>query len=196
MFPCQQTHNHFVAATCGFYRLFPQLVCRGDVSDDTAHQSVSAASIQLRTHSTQITVHGRPRITLPAGNPEALAPDHQFHSSACAHVLLLKPSGLASFNIRGSPHSTQNPLTPSTHEPPNSKPCSHHTCPPPVKLSGLRTVQRQADDFYPRPVLAFGYCRCLRVCVCVCVSVRQSWTCPDDNSSTISARITKFGPKM
>ena len=33
-------------------------------------------------------------------------------------------------------------------------------------------------------------------CVCVCVSVRQSWTCPDDNSSTISARITKFGPKM
>ena len=24
-------------------------------------------------------------------------------------------------------------------------------------------------DFYPRPVLAFGYCRCLRVCVCVCV---------------------------
>ena len=28
-------------------------------------------------------------------------------------------------------------------------------------------------SFYPRPVLAFGYCRCLRVCVCVyvCVSV-------------------------
>ena len=23
--------------------------------------------------------------------------------------------------------------------------------------------------FYPRPVLAFGYCRCLRVCVCACV---------------------------
>ena len=23
--------------------------------------------------------------------------------------------------------------------------------------------------FYLRPVLAFGYCRCLRVCVCVCV---------------------------
>ena len=23
--------------------------------------------------------------------------------------------------------------------------------------------------FYPRPVLAFGYCRCLRLCVCVCV---------------------------
>ena len=28
-----------------------------------------------------------------------------------------------------------------------------------------------AVDFYPRPVLAFGYCRCLRVCVCVCVRV-------------------------
>ena len=27
--------------------------------------------------------------------------------------------------------------------------------------------------FYPRPVLAFGYCRCLRLCVCVCVSVRM-----------------------
>ena len=27
--------------------------------------------------------------------------------------------------------------------------------------------------FYPGPVLAFGYCRCLRVCVCPCV--RQSW---------------------
>ena len=25
--------------------------------------------------------------------------------------------------------------------------------------------------FYPRPVLAFGYCRCLRVCVCMCVRV-------------------------
>ena len=25
--------------------------------------------------------------------------------------------------------------------------------------------------FYPRPVLAFGYCRCLHVCVCVCVCV-------------------------
>ena len=25
--------------------------------------------------------------------------------------------------------------------------------------------------FYPRPVLSFGYCRCLRLCVCVCVSV-------------------------
>ena len=28
--------------------------------------------------------------------------------------------------------------------------------------------------FYPRPVLAFGYCRCLRLCVCV--SVRASIT--------------------
>ena len=27
--------------------------------------------------------------------------------------------------------------------------------------------------FYPRPVLAFGYCRCLRVCVCLCLSVNH-----------------------
>ena len=50
--------------------------------------------------------------------------------------------------------------------------------------------------FYPRPVLAFGYCRCLRVCVCVRVSVRQSSACPCNNSSTVQARITKFGPEM
>ena len=28
--------------------------------------------------------------------------------------------------------------------------------------------------FYPRSVLAFGYCRCLYLCVCVCLSVRLS----------------------
>ena len=49
------------------------------------------------------------------------------------------------------------------------------------------------DAFYLRPVLAFGYCRCLRVSVCLCV--RQSWACPSDNSSTVQARITKFGPE-
>ena len=32
-------------------------------------------------------------------------------------------------------------------------------------------------------------------CVCVCVCVRQSWACPSDNSSTVQARITKFGPE-
>ena len=26
-------------------------------------------------------------------------------------------------------------------------------------------------SFLPEPVLAFGYCRCLRLCVCVCVCV-------------------------
>ena len=54
--------------------------------------------------------------------------------------------------------------------------------------------------------MAFGYCRCLRLCVCVCVclsvclsvcpSVCQSLACPRDNSGPVQARIAKFGPKM
>ena len=34
------------------------------------------------------------------------------------------------------------------------------------------------------------------VCMCVCPCVRQSWACPCDNSSTVQARITKFGSEM
>ena len=53
---------------------------------------------------------------------------------------------------------------------------------------------------YPRPVLAFWYCHCLRlwvcVSVCVCVFVYQSRACPPDNSWPIQARITKFEPDM
>ena len=37
---------------------------------------------------------------------------------------------------------------------------------------------------------------CVCVCVSMCVCVRQSWACPCDNSSTVQARITKFGPEM
>ena len=48
--------------------------------------------------------------------------------------------------------------------------------------------------FYPRPVLAFGYCHRLRLCVCPCVC--QSLACPRDNSGPVQARIAKFGPKM
>ena len=43
------------------------------------------------------------------------------------------------------------------------------------------------SGFYPRPVLASGYCHCLRP------SVRHQ-LCPCDNSSLVQARITKFGP--
>ena len=51
---------------------------------------------------------------------------------------------------------------------------------------------------YPRPVLAFGYCRCLRlsVCVCVCVCVRQPRACPCHKSSRLQARAIKFGQKV
>ena len=51
--------------------------------------------------------------------------------------------------------------------------------------------------FYPRPVLAFGYCHHLRLCVCPCVRVcvYQSLACPHNNSSAVQTRITKFGSK-
>ena len=54
------------------------------------------------------------------------------------------------------------------------------------------------SDFYPRPVLAFGYCQRLRLCVCVsvCVCVSQSLACPRDNSGPVQARIAKFGLKV
>ena len=51
-------------------------------------------------------------------------------------------------------------------------------------------------NFYPRPVLAFGYCHRLRLCVCPCVCVCQSLACPHDNLGPVQARIAKFGPKM
>ena len=55
-----------------------------------------------------------------------------------------------------------------------------------IKFSGYIAYDMQFN-FYPRPVMAFGYCRCLRlsVCVCLCVCVRQSWVCPRDNSSPV-----------
>ena len=49
--------------------------------------------------------------------------------------------------------------------------------------SRVMVLYQHAKGFYPRPVLAFGYCRCLRLCVClsVCLSVCQSFACPRDN---------------
>ena len=49
------------------------------------------------------------------------------------------------------------------------------------------------SSFYPRPVLAFGYCRCLRLSVRP--SVRHK-VCPRDNSSPVQARATKFGSEV
>ena len=39
-------------------------------------------------------------------------------------------------------------------------------------ISTLSSSASAMNYFYPRPVLVFGYYRCLRLCVCVCVSVR------------------------
>ena len=62
-------------------------------------------------------------------------------------------------------------------------------CLPVNNITGMdgqknRQTDRQTDrqtSFYPRPVMAFGYCRCLRlsvcvcVCMCVCVSVNHQF---------------------
>ena len=47
------------------------------------------------------------------------------------------------------------------------------------------------SNFYPRPVLACGYCRCLRLCVSVSVPAWQSLACPCDNLGP-----DKFGLKV
>ena len=44
------------------------------------------------------------------------------------------------------------------------------------------------------PEASFGL-RVLSLPVSVCVCVYQSLACPDDNSSPVQARITKFGPE-
>ena len=53
--------------------------------------------------------------------------------------------------------------------------------------------QGTLKTFYPRPVLASGYCCC--PCSSVRLSVRHQ-VCLHNNSSSVQARITKFGPKM
>ena len=47
---------------------------------------------------------------------------------------------------------------------------------------------------YPRPVLAFGHCRCLYLClcICVCVSLCKSLVCRHNNSGPVQARIAKI----
>ena len=50
--------------------------------------------------------------------------------------------------------------------------------------------------YYPRPVLAFGHSRCLRLCDRVSLCVYQSRACPHDNSPLVQARITEFRTKV
>ena len=65
---------------------------------------------------------------------------------------------------------------------------------------GVDKKEVHTGFFYPRPVLASGYCRCLCLCVCVCLSVcpcvHQPRACPRHNSSRVQARTIKFGQRM
>ena len=64
---------------------------------------------------------------------------------------------------------------------------------------GISTFSSSASAvnyFYPRPVLVFGYYRCLRLCVCVCPSVCLSPVWPRDDSWPVQAGITNFGLKV
>ena len=47
---------------------------------------------------------------------------------------------------------------------------------------------------YQRLILAFGYCRCMRLCVSVCVY--QSWACPCNNSLSFQVGNNQYGPKV
>ena len=71
---------------------------------------------------------------------------------------------------------------------PSARPSIHLVCRCPYRHIYM--------SFYPRPVLAFGYCRCLRLSVCVSVCVRQPWACPRHKSPRVQARTTKFGQKV
>ena len=42
---------------------------------------------------------------------------------------------------------------------------------------GLCYVRHSTSSFYPRTVLAFGYCHCLRLCVCVCACINNLFVC-------------------
>ena len=69
------------------------------------------------------------------------------------------------------------------------------------RISLYRSVSARQFDVvrgHPRPVLASGYCHCLRLSVClsVCLCVRQPRVCPCLKSSSVQARTTKFWQKV
>ena len=66
-----------------------------------------------------------------------------------------------------------------------------HTHQPPPPPPPPRVCWSTVCHFYPRPVLAFGYCRCLRLCVCAGWLFRSSEGLFTKNSWTkIIARIS------
>ena len=78
--------------------------------------------------------------------------------------------------------------------------CDKPLCEPVMApFNGAYAIDVVSSLFLPEAsfglrVLSLPACVC--VCVCVRVSVRQSSACPCNNSSTVQARITKFGPEM
>ena len=69
-------------------------------------------------------------------------------------------------------------------------------------IFSIPTYLIKVYSFYPRPVLASGYCRYMRLSLCVCVRVcmrvcaRQPLPFPRDNLTPAQARINKFGSKV
>ena len=56
-------------------------------------------------------------------------------------------------------------------------------------------ISQSLPNFYPRPVLAFGHCRCLHMPVRVCIRI-STLGCPRHNLSPVPTRTTKIGPEV
>ena len=63
-----------------------------------------------------------------------------------------------------------------------------------IRMMGSVTDNGLINDFYPRPVLAFGYCCC--PCIYVFVSACQWRICLRDKLSSVEARTAKFGQNV
>ena len=62
----------------------------------------------------------------------------------------------------------------------------------PPKYAHILLPDKFTITFYPRPVLAFGYCCSLRLSVCVSVNYQVVVRVNGDNSSSVQVGIAKF----